>query len=155
MTGAGGAGNESCVNATGAGVEPWFELTDVGSQFDADEGQRMRIVLASQDGYRVGIANLTIVGGAFTLSMPEALNAGGYVGVTLYLDRNGNDTCETDEHVWDWTTRSVLGDMRYDVTPDELCNFTLMGCRPRRPTVQACWVGTGDTNLMEPLPCTP
>ena len=71
------------------------------------------------------------------------------------MDRKDNDTCETDEHVWDWATRSVIGDMRFDVTPDELCDETLMACRALQPTQQACWVGTGDTDLTEPLPCIP
>jgi len=150
-----GSATGSCVNVSGAGDEPWFDLTVVGTQFDADEGQRMRIAVGTQAGNRFGIAELPIVGGAFTLSMPEVLNAGWYVQVTLYVDRNDNDTCETDEHVWDWATRSVIGDMRFDVTPAELCDSTLMSCRAWQPTVQACWVGTGQTNLMEPLRCIP
>ena len=155
VAGAGGAGAESCVNVSGGGKEPWYELTVVGAQYEADEGARMRVVVATQTGNRVGIAELPIVGGAFALSMPGVLNAGLYVGVTLYIDRNDNDTCEPDEHAWDWTTRTVLGDMRFDVTPDEMCDRTLMSCRPWESPQAACWVGTGDTDLSEPLPCNP
>jgi hypothetical protein len=155
MAGAGGAGDDSCVNVSGAGDEPWFDLTVVGTQFGADEGERMRIVVGTQDGNRVGIADLPIVGGAFSLSMPEVLNNGWYIGVTLYVDRNDDDTCETEEHAWDWATRSVVGDMRFDVTPDQLCDNTSMTCRPRQSTQEPCWVGSGDTNLMEPLLCIP
>jgi hypothetical protein len=153
--GAEAAGSESCVNISGAGVEPWYDLSIVGAQFDAEEGERMRIAVATQKGNRVGIADIPIVGGSFTVSMPGVLNAGAYVGVTLYVDRNENDTCESDEHVWDWATRSVVGNVRYDVTPDELCSNTMMTCRPWKPTQAACWVGAGDTKLTEPLPCTP
>jgi hypothetical protein len=83
------------------------------------------------------------------------LNAGWYVGVALYVDRNDNDTCETDEHVWDWATRIVVGDMYFEVTPDELCDHSLMGCRRKQPTRSACWVSSGETKLTEPLPCIP
>lgn len=154
MAGAGGAGSDTCVNVSGGGDEPWYELTVFGTEFDADEGARMRVAVASQTPYRVGIADVPITDGAFALSMPGVLNAGLYVGVTLYVDRNENDTCEDDEHVWNWTTRSVIGDMRFDVTPDELCDSTLMTCRPNDPTAP-CLVGTGQTDLTEPLPCTP
>ena len=150
---AAGVGNDSCVNVTGAGDEPWFDLTVVGTQFDADEGKRMRIAVATQTGYRVGIADLRIVGGAFALSMPRVLNAGLYVGVTLYVDRNDNDACEPEEHAWGWATRTVIGDMRFDVTPTEMCDRTLMGCRPWQPPLSPCWVGTGDTDLTQPFPC--
>lgn len=153
--GDGGSATSSCVNLSGAGDEPWFDLTVYGTGFDAEEGEIMRLAVASQSPNRVGLADLPIVDGAFDLSMPQVLNKGWYVGVTLYVDRNHNDTCETDEHVWDWTTRAVASDIRYDVTPDQLCDSTLGSCRPRTPTQEACWVGTGDTNLMEPLPCTP
>jgi hypothetical protein len=157
---AGGAGDatvgsDACVNVSGAGVEPWYDLTIVGAQFATEEGERMRIAVATQQGNRVGVAELPIVDGGFIASIPAVLNAGAYVGVTLYVDRNDDDTCQTDEHVWDWATRSVMGDVRYDVTPDELCGSTMMTCRPWKPTQAACWVGTGDTNLMEQLPCTP
>jgi hypothetical protein len=142
------------VSVSGAGDQPWFDLTVVGTHFDADEGARMRVVVATQTPNRLGIRDLPIAGGAFTLSMPQVLNSGWYVGITLYVDRNHNDTCETDEHVWDWTTRSVLGNIRFDVTPDELCDSSLGGaCVPRRPTQAICLVGVGDTDLKKPLPC--
>jgi len=152
--GAGGAGSDACVNVSGGGVEPWYDLAVYGTEFDAEDGERMRVVVASQSPYRVGIADVPIVDGAFALSMPEVLNAGLYVGITLYVDRNENDTCETEEHLWNWTTRSVIGDMRFDVTPDELCDDTLMNCRPH-DTTPPCFVGAGDTDPTESLPCNP
>lgn len=152
IAGAAGADGNACVNVFGGGIEPWYDLTIFGTGFGADEGKHMRIAVASQSPYRVGIADLPIVDGAFSLSMPGVLNARRYVGITLYVDRNNNDTCETDEHAWDWTTRTVIGNMRFDVTPDQMCDETLMNCGPPDPT-QVCAVGTGDTNLMRPLPC--
>jgi hypothetical protein len=143
------------VNVSGAGDQPWFDLTVAGAAFVNEEGKRMRVVVATQTGNRVGLADVPIVKGAFTLTLPEVLNAGWYVGVTLYVDRNDNDTCETDEHVWDWTTRIVVGDMYFEVTPDELCDHSLMGCIRKQPTRQACWVGSGETKLTEALPCIP
>jgi len=153
--GAGGAGDETCVNISGRGTEPWHDLTIVGTEFDADEGERMRVVVATQAGNRVGIADVPIVDGAFTVSMPRVLNDGYYVGVTLYVDRNHDDTCATEEQAWDFATRSAVTDMRFDVKPNELCESVSMTCRPRSSTQAPCWVGTGDTNLMEPLPCDP
>jgi hypothetical protein len=150
-----GSDAASCVNVSGAGDKPWFDLTIVGTAFDADEGNRMRVVAATQTGNRVGLADVAIVGGAFTLTLPEVLNSGLYVGVTLYVDRNGNDTCETDEHAWDWATRIIVDDMYFEITPDELCDHSLMGCRRKKPTRQACWVGTGETKLTEAWPCIP
>jgi hypothetical protein len=153
--GAGGAGDETCVNISGGGTEPWHDLTIVGTEFDADEGERMRIVVATQAGNRVGIADVPIVDGAFTVSMPRVLNDGYYVGVTLYVDRNHDDTCATEEQAWDFATRSAVTDMRFDMKPNELCESVSMTCRPRSSTQAPCWVGTGETNLMEPLPCDP
>lgn len=146
---------DSCVNVSGAGDQPWFDLTIAGTDFDADEGKRMRVVVATQNGNRVGLADLPIVKGAFTLTVPKVLNASWYVGVTLYVDRNDNDTCEPEEHAWDWATRIVVDNMYFEVTPDELCDHSLMGCRRRQPTRQACWVGSGETKLTEPLACVP
>jgi hypothetical protein len=153
--GAGGAEDDSCTNVSGGGDEPWFDLIVVGTRFDADEGKRMRFVVGTQAGNRLGIAELPIVGGAFALTIPEVLNSGWYVGVTLYVDRNDNDACETEEHTWNFTTRSVLGDMRFDVTPDELCDDTLMTCRAAQPATEVCRIGSGDTDLTAPLPCVP
>jgi hypothetical protein len=152
VTDAGGSSTGTCVNVSGGGPEPWYNLTIVGTQFNADEGQTMRIVVASQTPYRVGIADLPVVGGAFTLSMPKVLNAGLYMGITLYVDRNHDNMCQTDEHVWGWATSAVMGDLRYGVTPDKLCDPTF-GCRPR-PMQYPC-LTSGDPSLMAPLPCTP
>ena len=150
-----GSSTIACVNVSGGGDKPWYNLTVVGTQFNADEGAHMRIAVASQTPYRVGIADLPIADGAFTASMPQVLNAGLYVGITLYVDRNQDDTCQTDEHVWDWATPAVAGDVRFDVTPDQLCYSAIGGCRARQRTQAPCWVGTGQTILTEPLPCTP
>ena len=49
-----GGGSNSCVSVTGGGPEPWLDLQIVGRQFDAYEGRRIRIVVASQVGWRLG-----------------------------------------------------------------------------------------------------
>lgn len=143
-----------CVNVSGVGAEPWYNLTIAGTQFDADEGARMRIIVATQTPNRVGVGDVSIVNGAFALSMPQVLNAGYYVGISLYVDRNENNTCETSEDAWDFATPAVFGDLQYDVTPDKWCFAA--GCLLRaQQTGAACWVGTGQTDLTKPLPCTP
>ncbi len=151
--GEGGTTADSCVSISGAGDEPWYDLTVAGTEFDADEGARMRIVVATESPNRVGIADVTIVNGAFTVSMPGVLNESWYVGVTLYVDRNEDDTCQPDEPVWKLTTSAVAGDVRYDFTPDQQC--MLGACVGPPPTQPICLVGGGVTDLTEPLPCNP
>jgi hypothetical protein len=153
MAGEGGSSTGSCVNISGAGDEPWYDLTVVGTEFDADEGARMRIVVATAAPNRVGIADVPIVNGSFSVSMPGVLNAGWYEGLTLYVDRNDNDVCEPDEPVWQMTTAAVTGDLRYEFTPDQRCMLGACGRPPPMPP--ACWVGGGDTVLTEPLTCNP
>lgn len=149
----GGSSTGACVNVSGGGPEPWYNLTIVGTQFNAYEGQTMRIVVASQTPYRLGIADLPIVDGAFTLRMPQVLNASRYTGITLYVDRNHDNMCQTDEHVWGWATPGLAGDLRFDVTPDQLCYSAIGGCGPR-PMQYPCLI-SGDPSLRVPLPCTP
>lgn len=154
MAGASGASTGSCVSLSGAGREPWYDLTITGTQFNADEGVLARIVVATQAPNRVGIGNAPIKNGAFTLSMPQVLNSGYYVGISLYVDRNQDNACETAEDVWDFTTPIVAGNLQYDVTPDKWCNGA--SCLLRSQSTQApCFVGTGQTDLSKPLPCTP
>lgn len=149
-----GAASGRCVNISGAGPEPWFDLTVNGTQFDADEGARMRIVVATQSPDRVGIGDVTIINGAFTLFMPQVLNSGYYTGISLYVDRNGDNICETAEDVWDFGTPAVASNLQYDVTPDKWCGGN--GCLLRsQQTGAACLVGTGQTDLTQPLPCRP
>lgn len=152
--GAAGSPTGACVNVSGAGDEPWFDLTIVGTQFNADNGARMRVVVATQTPNRVGIGDIPIENGAFTLSMPQVLNSGYYVGISLYVDRNQDNACETAEDVWDFTTPIVAGNLQYDVTPDKWCNGA--SCLLRSQSTQApCFVGTGQTDLTKPLPCVP
>ncbi len=117
----------------------------------------MRIVIASQSPYRVGVAEVPIVDGGFMVSMPQVLNYGLYVGVAFYVDRNDNDTCEPDESIWDFTTSAVMGNLSVDVAPDQWCyggNGSSTECSMQ--TAQpACFVGTGQTDLTKPLPCNP
>ena len=54
-----GVGSNSCVSVTGGGPEPWLDLQIVGRQFDAYEGRRIRIVVPSQAGWRLGVADAT------------------------------------------------------------------------------------------------
>jgi hypothetical protein len=67
-------GTSSCVSVTGGGLEPWLDLQIVGRQFDAYEGRRIRVVVASRVGWRLGVADAAIAGGAFALSLPATLH---------------------------------------------------------------------------------
>jgi hypothetical protein len=151
--GAAGTTPDSCVNVVGGGDQPWYDLAITGSQFEAGEGERMRVVVATEAGNRVGIGEVLIANGAFSLSIPAVLNVSWYVGITLYIDRDLNDACEPEEHFWGWTTRAVASDIEYEVTPTQLCSSTFGNCSPRGTMPQICTVGSGDTDPRKPLPC--
>ena len=136
-----GAASAACVTVSGAGFEPWFDLKIVGRQFDEYEGARARVVVATEDGYRFGVGDVEIVGGAFTLWMAETLNDTLYVGIGLYIDQNNSDTCDADEPMWDFVTAIVAGDLSFSLTPDSW-----------NPPAATCFIN-GLTDLTKHLPC--
>ena len=71
---------------TGGGLEPWLDLQIVGRQFDVYEGRRIRIVVSSDVGGRLGVADVAISSGAFALTIPGTFNYGYYTEIALYVD---------------------------------------------------------------------
>ena len=115
-----------CFTVSGAGDEPWFDLQVVGTQFDAYEGARARVVVVGVslvnlvDMGRFGVADAEIVDGEFIISMPQTLNIGFYTGIGLYIDQNGNDTCDDSEPGWGYRDNAVFGDLSFEVTLGDL-----------------------------------
>jgi len=92
--------SNSCVGVTGGGPEPWLDLQIAGSQFDAYEGRRIRIVVSNTVGGRLGVAEATIASGAFELAIPGTLDYGVYPEIALYIDDDANSACDVGEPLW-------------------------------------------------------
>jgi hypothetical protein len=152
-----GGGSSSCVSVTGGGLAPWLDLQIDGQQFDAYEGRRIRVVVASQPGGRLGVADAAIVGGAFALTIPATFNYGYYTEVALYVDENGDDACEVGEPLWGFVTGVVQANLLVEATPDGPClsgggPSMNQGCFPWRTPVGPCVVN-GQADLTMRLPC--
>jgi hypothetical protein len=129
----------------------------VGQQFDAHEGQRIRGLISGAG--RVGVGEATVLQGAFELNVPEAINHTAYTEVALYIDRDDDDACDVAEPLWGLVTGSVRDDLVLEITPDQACisgggNQVGAGCRPWPDPVAPCVINA-QTDLQEPLPCSP
>jgi hypothetical protein len=147
----------SCVSVTGGGLEPWLDLQIGGRQFDAYEGRRIRIVVASDVGGRLGVADAPITSGAFALTIPATFNYGYYTEIDLYVDDDTDQTCDTGEPLWGFVTGIVQENLLVDVTPDGPClsgggPSMFQGCRKWLTPVGACAIN-GQANLAVRLPC--
>lgn len=144
----------SCFNVSGAGSEPWFDLVVVGTQFEAYEGERVRVVASASATLddRLGVADTEIVDGMFVLSLPEVLNFHYYVSVVVHIDLNADDTCTSDEPLWSTATPIVDQDLLYAIElPLEDCTFcTYWAIYPGY-----CASTAGGFDMETELPCTP
>jgi hypothetical protein len=150
-------GINSCVSVTGGGLEPWLDLQIAGSQFDAYEGRRIRVVVASQAGWRLGVADAAIANGTFALTIPATLNYGYYTEIAFYVDENTNDACDVDEPLWGFVTGIVQENLVVEATPAGPClsgggPSMSQGCRPWPPPAGPCVIN-GQANLEMRLPC--
>lgn len=150
-------GRPSCVSVTGGGLEPWLDLQIVGRQFDAYEGRRIRIVVASDAGLRLGVADAAIAGGAFALTIPATFNYGYYTEIALYVDDDADDACDVGEPLWGFVTGIVQENLLVEVTPDGPCltgggPSMSQGCHQWRPPVGPCVIN-GQADLQARLPC--
>jgi len=152
-----GGGSSSCVSVTGGGPEPWLDLQIVGRQFDAYEGRRIRIVVASQVGWRLGVADAAIVNGAFALTIPATFVYGGYTEISLYVDDDTDDACDVGEPLWGWVTGIVQETLLVEATPDGPClsgggPSMAKGCRLWPPPGGPCAINF-QADLAMRLPC--
>jgi hypothetical protein len=151
------AGSTSCVSVTGGGLEPWLDLQVVGRRFDAFEGRRIRIVVASDAGGRLGVAEAPMANGAFALTLPATLNYGYYTEIALYVDDDSDDACDAGESLWGFVTGIVQANLVVEATPDGPCltgggPSMIQGCHPWPPPAGACVIN-GQANLQMRLPC--
>ena len=152
----GGASN-SCVSVDGGGLAPWLDLQIVGRQFDAYEGRRIRVVVASDVGGRLGVADAAIADGAFELTIPETFNYGYYTEIALYVDDDTDDACDVGEPLWGFVTGIVQETLFVEVTPDGPClsgggPSMFQGCRPWPAPAGPCVINS-QANLQMRLPC--
>jgi hypothetical protein len=152
-----GRGSNSCVSVTGAGLEPWLDLQIVGRQFHAYEGRRIRIVVASQVGWRLGVAEAAIASGAFGLTIPTTFNHGYYTEIALYVDDDADDACDVGEPLWGFVTGIVQENLLVEATPDGPClsgggPSMIQGCLPWRPPAGPCAINF-QVDLQMRLPC--
>jgi hypothetical protein len=151
------ASSASCVSVTGGSVEPWLDLWIAGSRFDAHEGRRIRIVVSSHVGGRLGVADATVTNGAFEVTMPGTINYSYYTEIAFYVDNDTDDTCDVGEPTWGFVTGIVQENLVVDATPDGPCvsgggPSVGTGCRPWPAPVGDCFVN-GQADLQMYLPC--
>jgi len=152
-----GGGSNSCVSVTGGGPEPWLDLQIVGRQFDAYEGRRIRVVVASQVGWRLGVAEVAIASGAFALTIPATFIYGGYTEISLYVDDDSDDACDVGEPLWGFVTGIVQETLLVEATPDGPClsgggPSMAKGCRLWPTPVGPCTINA-QADLAMRLPC--
>jgi hypothetical protein len=152
-----GGGSNSCVSVTGGGPEPWLDLQIVGRQFDAYEGRRIRIVVASRVGWRLGVADAAIANGAFALTIPATFNYGYYTEIALYVDDDADDACDVGEPLWGFVTGIVQENLLVEATPDGPClsgggPSMAKGCRLWPPPAGPCAINF-QADLAMRLPC--
>lgn len=151
------ASSAHCVSVTGGGLEPWLDLSVMGSLFDAHEGRRMRIVVSSHVGGRLGVADVAVTNGAFDVTIPGTINYGYYTEIAFYVDNDADDVCDAGEPIWGFVTGIVQENVVVDATPDGLCvsgggPSVGAGCRSWLPSAGDCFVN-GQTDLQMNLPC--
>jgi hypothetical protein len=154
-----GGASTSCVSVTGGGLEPWLDLEVVGREFNAHDDRRMRIVVSSDVGGRLGVADEVITDGAFELTMPATINYSYYTEIALYVDEDGDEACDVSEPIWGLVTGIVTENLAIEATPDGPCvngggPQVGAGCRSWLAPAGPCVVN-GQTDLEKRLPCPP
>jgi hypothetical protein len=157
--GADGEVSHACVSVTGGGQAPWPDLQITGSQFDAYEGRRIRVVVSSHPGGRLRVAEATIASGAFALTLPGTFNYGYYTEIDLYIDDNANSACDIGEPLWGRVTGIVQENLRIDATPAGPClsgggPSMFQGCASWATPAGPCLIN-GEADLQMRLPCPP
>jgi hypothetical protein len=151
-------GTNSCVSVTGGGAEPWLDLQIVGRQFDAYEGRRIRIVVASHVGGRLGVADAAIANGAFALTIPGTFNYSYYTEIALYVDDDADQACDVGEPLWGFVTGIVQENLLVEATPDGPClsgggPSMSKGCRSWLRQIGPCVINS-QADLKMRLPCS-
>lgn len=83
---------------------------------------------AVQQGDRFALAETRVVGGELTFEVPQALNQGYYVGLTLFIDEDDSGSCDESVPTWERTTSPAVGVTVQDITP-ATCTGPSTDCR--------------------------
>jgi hypothetical protein len=95
-----------------------WDLRVIGTGFEADEGERVRVVITYSGEPSYGLAETAIQGGSFDIVLPGATEP--YTGIGVYIDRDRDEACTIDvDTLFTRTTGGVYGDFVWEVTPDE------------------------------------
>jgi hypothetical protein len=153
----GASGNHACVSVTGGGEAPWLDLQITGRQFDAYEGRRIRVVVGSHAGGRLGVADAPIASGAFALTIPGTFNYSHYTEIALYVDDDADEACDVGEPLWGFVTGIVQENLLVETTPQGPClsgggPSMSKGCRPWQPPAGPCFIN-GQVDLEKRLQC--
>jgi len=94
-----------------------FDLTFTGTGFDPHEGNTLQVALIeARSGTVLDRVSTAVADGSFSLSWPDALDAGKVYRIDFYADFNGSGFCEAppEDHVWRLETAPVSGDVVVD-----------------------------------------
>lgn len=109
----------ACVSVQGSGQGPWYDVDVVGTEFDAYDGRRVRVIVAlNAAANRSGVAEATISGGRFALAMP-AVRSAAYTEIGVYVDVDDSGGCDVGEPLWAYTTPGAGGDIALAITPSQ------------------------------------
>jgi hypothetical protein len=142
----GGAGSvrpDGCVDFSHFEYGPrmTWDLQVLGTGFEADEGDRVRVVVTYTGEPSYALAESTIQSGSFDIAMPGIIEP--YTGIGVYIDEERNDACDVDvDKLFTLTTGGVFGDFVWEITPDE----------PDPAGAAPCYIN-GIFDLTTALPC--
>jgi hypothetical protein len=118
-----------------------WDLRVIGTDFEADEGSRVRVVVTYSGEPSYGLGETSIQSGDFDVTLPGAIEP--YTGIGVYIDRGRDDACDVDaDTLFTRTTGGVNGDFVWEITPDE----------PDPAGASPCRIN-GIFDLTTPLPC--
>jgi hypothetical protein len=126
-------GTGACVDVSHVGATQKNELEVIGTGFEADEGQMIRII-ATQGAPTYGLGEAPIQNGSFDIVMPGVL--GDYTGLAVHVDKVRNEACDPDkEFIWQMTTGPASspglpvmnGRTVWKVSPNTLSVFNQVG----------------------------
>lgn len=118
-----------------------WDLRVIGTGFEADEGNRVRVVVTYSGEPSYGLGETAIQDGSFDILLPGATEP--YTGIGVYIDRDRDDACTLDvDSMWQKSTGGVFGEEIWQVTPDE----------PDPAGASPCIIN-GILDLTQPMPC--
>jgi hypothetical protein len=118
-----------------------WDLRVIGTGFEADEGERVRVVVTYSGEPSYGLAETAIQSGSFDIVLSGATEP--YTGIGVYIDRDRDEACTIDvDTLFTLTTGGVYGDFVWEVTPDE----------PDPAGASPCYIN-GIFDLTVTLPC--